>query len=481
MRSRFRRSWWIGCLALIFPGFNAQTDVVFHWVHADGEPVEGGEVLRVGAWIDGVSRQAIQGPELLVDDEGLIRWPAVEDGVYTLEWLPWAWTILVEASCSQQGRDTIELVIPIRKTRSLRGNEAPVKYREDHPASTLASFNDFAQSMLDTLNVDQLLALGAVGGGGPEVEEAKRRLALATSRLDLRVEEDQHRFVAFSMWEDLWKEALVELQLGLGISAPVAGKLQREGDPRDWTERLKSPGWCSGWRWERERWWDSENMRTLPWRHWVSTGQSDSLLAHTSWSLEELHLAMWLGVEESWSTEALQWWNVRWRDQCVVAEMRRISDQAASYLLTGQSWADKFWMTPSRTLEPGWSGQGQWMVWLVVKEGSASSLREWSTWRDFTAKEPLPGVEWGILSVDATEEEWNQTLSHRTSTKELLRWVGRDPSWWDRLDILGLPQVILIRPDGTVDSHHAPLPSEGLRTHVKFRTSAGNSGPTRMR
>lgn len=492
MNARLRKGWWMGWLALMVQGLNAQTDVVFRWIHANGDPVEDGEVLRVGAWVDGLSRQSIQGPELLVDDMGLTRWPSVDDGVYTLEWLPWAWTIVVEASCAQQGKDTIELVIPSRKPRSLRGNEAPVKYREEHPASTLASFNDFGQSMLDTLNVDQLLAVGAVGGGGAEVEEAKRRLALARARMDARVEHDRHRFEPNSMWEDLWKAAVIELRLSLGVSATDAAatdmapkealKMHPHGDSRDWAERLRSPGWCSSWRWEHERWWDDDEIRALPWRHWVSKGQSDSLLAHTSWSLEELHVAMWLGLEESWSNEAKQWWDVRWRDQCMVAEVRRTSDQASAYLLTGQSWADKFWMTPSRSLEPGWAGQGQWMVWLVVKEGSASALREWTMWRDISTKQPLHGVGWGVLSVDATEEEWAQTLSHRTSTKELLRWVGRDPAWWDRLDMVGLPQAILIRPDGVVDSHHAPLPSEGLRNHLTSRmSSVSPSVPGRRR
>ena len=39
---------------------------------------------------------------------------------------------------------------------------------------------------------------------------------------------------------------------------------------------------------------------------------------------------------------------------------------------------------------------------------------------------------------------------------------GPGPGWWDRLDILGVPQVVVVRPDGQIQTHQAPLPSEGL-------------------
>ena len=58
------------------------------------------------------------------------------------------------------------------------------------------------------------------------------------------------------------------------------------------------------------------------------------------------------------------------------------------------------------------------------------------------------GMSWGVLSVDGSEEHWRATLGHRESIKERVRWVGRDPGWWDRLDVERLPQVVVVKPNG---------------------------------
>jgi hypothetical protein len=64
--------------------------------------------------------------------------------------------------------------------------------------------------------------------------------------------------------------------------------------------------------------------------------------------------------------------------------------------------------------------------------------------------------------VDDHEAAWGRTLKQRESIKERVCWVGRDPGWWDRLDLLGVPQVVVVGPDGEILTHHGKLPSEGL-------------------
>ena len=80
---------------------------------------------------------------------------------------------------------------------------------------------------------------------------------------------------------------------------------------------------------------------------------------------------------------------------------------------------------------------------------------------------PVPTSHGGCLSVDGDEEGLYATLKKRANVREQVRWVGRDPGWWDRLDILGVPQVVVVRPDGQIQTHQAPLPSEGLFTAMR--------------
>ena len=101
------------------------------------------------------------------------------------------------------------------------------------------------------------------------------------------------------------------------------------------------------------------------------------------------------------------------------------------------------WMLPNAELAPAWASNDGWQVWLVTREGSAAGLREWSIVRSWMANQAPKDVSLGVLSVDSNEEGWRQTLSQRENIREQLRWVGRDPSWWDRLDLTTVPQVIL--------------------------------------
>jgi len=104
---RLHKLGWV--VALVVPlGLRAQSDVVLRWVDEAGHPAcqlsEAGATLHVSEWIDGVTQTAIQAEDLVVDSTGTCVWPQVASGVYTLEALPWAWTLVVEP---QAGVDTM--------------------------------------------------------------------------------------------------------------------------------------------------------------------------------------------------------------------------------------------------------------------------------------------------------------------------------------------------------------------------------------
>ena len=459
---------WMVCWPL---GLAAQSDVVIQWVTEAGEPAcnlkDAGHTLHVSAWVDGVTQTAIQGEDLVVDSTGHCTWPSVEAGVYTLEALPWAWTLVVEP-WRATGVDTVTLVWPSRRFSRLRQNPAPVRYAEGHPGAQVDTLQQWLTQQLDSLDLDQLMATGAVGAGQARSAEARETLRTALLDADSLVAEFL-TLAPHSLWGDLMASVVREWQLSLGgvEDGEALTSWLNEEDARAWSTRLASPGWCSSWELQHDQWWDDLEQSRRPWRSWVATGDVDSLCHATQWSLDELHLAMWMGLGQSWSRWAEAWWDLRWKDQCEVAELHRQSDQARRHVLTAQSWGDVMWMMPNGDLEPAWAGDGGWRVWLVTRSGSAAGMREWAILRNWMTSQAPKDVSWGVLSVDASEQGWASTLAQRENVRERIHWVGRDPSWWDRLDVNRVPQVVVVRPDGEIHTHHASLPSEGLFAELK--------------
>lgn len=134
------------------------------------------------------------------------------------------------------------------------------------------------------------------------------------------------------------------------------------------------------------------------------------------------------------------------------------------------------WMMPNGDIEPAWASQDRpmWFVWLVVKDGSATALRERAVLRSFMKRIDSNQLGWGVLSVDDSNEGWSNTLAARESMNEVVHWVGRDPAWWDRLNLQGVPQVILINPQGEIATHQARLPSEGLLADLQRKLKMSN-------
>jgi hypothetical protein len=451
-------------------GIQAQTDLVIRWLDEQGNPAcaleEAGHTLHVSSWVDGVTQTAIQGADLVVDSTGTCWWPQVESGICTLEALPWSWTFVVDVW--QEGADTVTLVWPSSKFKRLRGNDAPVRHLPGHPGAELDSLSAWMNRALDSLDLDQLVASGAVGGGPAATESARASLhevlVLSDSVVAKYLTVPPH-----SLWGDLFESRVREWRMSLGATGEgeAVSAWLSPTDSRTWTEKLSSPGWCSSWELKHDMWWKSLEENRKPWRSWVATGDVDSLCSAQNWSLDELHVAMWMGMGQSWSRWAEAWWELRWTDQCDVAEVRRQSDQARRHPLTAQAWGDVMWMMPNGDLEPAWAGDGDWRIWLVTRAGSAAGMRERAILRAWALNEGSRDVSWGVLSVDSNEEGWAQTLRERESIQERVHWVGRDPSWWDRLDVSRVPQVVVVRPDGEIQTHHAALPSEGLFAELK--------------
>ena len=455
---------WMPCVLL-----QAQTDLVIHWVDATGSPAPAtttlGHTLHVGAWIDGVTQLSVQGQDLVVDDMGWCAWPKVSSGVYVLESLPWEWVLVVDEALS--GLDTITLVVPDAPQAKLRGNSGVVKYEGNHPGTALGEVQAWVRTHLDSLDLDQLIATGSVGSSEAARMEASQNLRAALDSGRSQMLGFAERFEPNTMWGDLFAYECMAWQMSLGAKVNEFDPFRGKGmpvDPRSMAEKLASPGWCESWRFKSESWLDNLSEQGMPWRRWVGYGQTYSLVQALGWSVNEIHLTLWMASDEQPRGAFNTWWEARCRDQCEVAEARRLAEQTQRYPRTAQSWGDLMWMMPNGDIEPARASESnsKWFVWLVVKDGSTTALRERAVLRSFMERLDVKQVGWGVLSVDDSKEEWRRTLSDRMSTKERVQWVGRDPAWWDRLQLQGVPQVVLVKPDGTIATHQARLPSEGL-------------------
>ena len=457
-----------GLLALMS---SAQMDVVIQWIDESGNPAnqsdQTGSIIHVSSWLDGVTQATVQDEVLVFDSLGWCRWPQVENGVYDLESLPWTWTVVVEERPGVQV-DTVALILPNEPIEGLRGNPAPVSYPKGHPGLTLAQLEQWLFVQLDSLDLDQLMATGAVGGNAAQKNQAAQNLARALTSSDSALV-PLMTTPAFTLWGDLMEASIRSWRMSLGATTDgvALSEWMSARDNRSWHEHLRSPGWCAVWDLQHDAWWQDLEEDRRPWRSWVALGNVDSLRAVMGWSDNELHLAMWLGMDGSWGRWAQAWWDLRWTDECEVAQFRRQSERAKNYVLTSQAWGDERWLLPNDELATAWAGDGKWCVWLVTRSGSTAGLREWAILRNWMDTQGTKDMSWGILSVDDSEEGWSSTLAQRSNVRERLRWVGRSPSWWDRLDITGVPQIIVVRPDGAIQTHHAPLPSEGLFAQIK--------------
>ena len=187
----------------------------------------------------------------------------------------------------------------------------------------------------------------------------------------------------------------------------------------------------------------------------------DSLCQALSWSLDEVHLAMWLGN----LTVVPMGRGVvghRWRDQCEVADIRR--------LLTKPN---PTWLQPNRGATCGgccpmetWSLRGpetELDVWLVTRDGSVLETESLSC--SETGDNEAGPTYMGVLSVDGDEEGLYATLKSAPTC------VNKCDGWAATRVVgpfghLGVPQVVLCARMVKSKPTKA-LPSEGLFTAMR--------------
>ena len=186
-----------------------------------------------------------------------------------------------------------------------------------------------------------------------------------------------------------------------------------------------------------------------------------------NWSLDELHVAMWMGKQEAWSRWAEAWWEGKKEDSCAVAESRRMSEHQRSNVFAASAWKDCDWQRHNGERLAGDAGTGSWTIWMISHSKSSVAVRELAILRNWMDNHPDNPFNWGIISIDDSELGWNQTVSGLQSKDEQAFWVADDPDWWDRLDIRGVPQFVVVRPDGEIQTHHASPPSDGLFAELK--------------
>ena len=130
--------WWLFFGAVVSTW--GQSDFVIRWQDDLGNPAcelpAAGHTIHVSAWLEGVTQTALQGVDLVVDERGICSWPKVQPGVYTLECLPWSWTLMVDTESRKMSPDTVTLIWPLRTPPSARGNQAPLRYEESRSSGS---------------------------------------------------------------------------------------------------------------------------------------------------------------------------------------------------------------------------------------------------------------------------------------------------------------------------------------------------------
>ena len=105
----------------------------------------------------------------------------------------------------------------------------------------------------------------------------------------------------------------------------------------------------------------------------------------------------------------------------------------------------------------------------MIKYESIECLREWEAFRGISETIGIKrnDIRFLILCIDGSEESWKKVLRNRTSTDEMVRWVGTDVRWMNGLDINSVPQVVVVTPGLDIYNFTAPLPSLGLRKYLE--------------
>jgi len=381
-----------------------------------------------------------------VSSQGIFSFPQPKDytRVYEIEAPPWSWKVIVRSDGVE--KDTLSLIKPSVGVRRLRGNIARAVWGGDHPLIQYDSLRRLASVFDELVLYDRMILSGAVGGARSladtvYVDSIHQVFEKACLQL---LESDS--FIQEPIYSDLVRSRLWQWRKDSGWDSEKLNQVWCEemkfDTVRGKVEKARSPGWCLSWLEVHGEW-------------YKGLEQLDSV----DMNADELDFAMWWWDIVEPHSLASKWWLQN--PDSPLAELRSVRGVK---LWDEKDLESSLWTTPSLDLVPFNELYGEWSIILVVKNGSGTSLKEWSAFRavENFLKSKRKDVQFVVLCIDGTQKEWDSLISKRKSISETLRWVGADCRWLDGLDINSIPQIIIISPSLQVYSNSSLRPSNGL-------------------
>ena len=408
---------------------------------------------------------------LTVSSQGHFEFPEFENSserVVVLESPPWIWRAIV----NPQSTDTLILHFPSNGPTKLRGVPARYSYTLNSlDSSTLDVYEGFKSRVdeLDYLSAyDRMAQSGAVGGAVSLVDNKYLDSLDAVFHAEFMNVIESELISSSQFYTDLvmalnwkWRRESGEKPEDLMSSWRSQGGMSRG---RTLMQRLNSPGWVQSWAEVHYDWFEGATHEL---NSYVIKGDVDSIAHYLACSEEEAHLAMWWWDLNAPTQMTSGWW-ARYKNTPI--GMLRSNSLANEDLFTSENFLDQRWTTPSNDIVYTEELYGTWTAILVLKYESMASLREWGAFRGISESIGVKrnDIRFLILCIDGSEESWKKVLRNRTSTDEMVRWVGTDARWMNGLDINSVPQVVVVTPGLDIYNFTAPLPSLGLRRYLKL-------------
>ena len=364
--------------------------------------------------------------------------------VYEIEAPPWSWNVIVRSDGAE--KDTLSLIKPGVGVRRLRGNIARAVWGDDHPLFQYDSLRLLASALDDLVLYDRMILSGAVGGARSLADSIYvDSINQVFEKACLQLLESQ-TFIQESCYSDLVRSRLWQWRKDSGWGGDKLNEVWCEemkfDTYRGKVEKARSPGWCSSWIEVYGEWYKGVEH-----------------LDSVEMNVDELDFAMWWWDIVEPHSLASVWWT-----QNPDSPLAALRSLRGVELWDENDLESSFWTTPSLEVVPFDELYGLWSIILVVKNGSGTSLKEWSAFRamENSLKSKRKDLQFVVLSIDGTQKEWESLVSKRKSISETLRWVGSDCRWLDGLDINAIPQTIIISPSLQVYSNSSLRPSNGL-------------------
>ena len=138
------------------------------------------------------------------------------------------------------------LIWPSRPFQGLRKNPSKVRYAEGHPGAAVDSLQLWLSQQLDSLDLDQLMASGAVGANATQSAAAREALKQALERGNQEIAA-RLTLAPHTLWGDLMASLVREWQMSLGATETLRrfalgrARWRRVRGKTDWLLRAGVP------------------------------------------------------------------------------------------------------------------------------------------------------------------------------------------------------------------------------------------------